>query len=225
MTRDQIVLALQQEYALRREDNQRIFEERVQEACGQCPGLRELLAARKDALMTGIRKGILAADKNPQANASLSQAMALFNEKIAAALQAGGQSPERLQPVFTCPACRDEGYLYEPSRRMCACFEQELNRRMLRELGLSPARPQTFEAFDESLFSQEPMAPYGVSQRQMMLKNRNIAQEYADSFPTPGAGCAHRPERPGQDLPASSHGPKAGPAGHSAPVPERLPLL
>lgn len=183
MTRDQIILALQQEYALRREENQRVFERRVQDACGECPGLSELITARKNALMMGIRQGILAKRKDPLANASLSQAMALYNERIAQALKGCGQSPALLQPVYTCPSCRDEGYLYEPSRRMCPCFEEELNRRMLGALGLNPARPQTFERFDETLFSPEPVPPHGVSQRQMALLNRNIAQEYAESFP------------------------------------------
>ena len=183
MTRDRLILALQQDYALRREENQRVFEERAAQACEKCPGLSELLAARKNALMAGIRQGITSQRKNPEANASLSQAMALYNEKIAAALKEGGQSPDLLQPVYTCPLCRDEGYVYAPSRRMCSCFEEELNRRMLDSLGLGGTRPQTFEAFDESLFSQDAIAPYGVSQRQMMLKNRNTALEFAESFP------------------------------------------
>lgn len=183
MTRDQLILGLQRDYALRREENQRLFEQRYADACGQCPGLSELLAARKEALMAGIRHGITATRKNPDANATLSQVMALYNEKIAASLLSGGLSPQALQPVYTCALCRDEGYLYEPSRHMCACFSTELNRRMLDALGLTGPRPQTFEAFDESLFSQEPVAPYGVSQRQMILLSRNIALEYADTFP------------------------------------------
>ncbi len=185
MTKDQIVLALQQEYAIRRETNQRVFEERAAAACDKCPGLHALLTARKDALMNGIRQGILSDRKDPGANASLASALTLYNEKIAKALQGGGLPTDALQPVYTCQACRDEGYLYEPSRHMCACFETELNRRMLAEVGLNTTKPQTFEAYDEKLFSTEPIAPYGVSQRQMMAKNRNACQEYADRFPTP----------------------------------------
>lgn len=183
MTRDQIILGLQRDYALRREENHRHFEQRCADACSQCPGLSDLLSARKEALMAGIRHGITAIHKNPQINATLSQTMALYNEKIAACLSSGGLSPLALQPVYTCSLCRDEGYIYEPIRHMCACFETELNRRMLDALGLTGPRSQTFEAFDEKLFSQEPVAPYGVSQRQMMLLNRNIALEYADTFP------------------------------------------
>ena len=46
MTRDQLILQLQQEYATRREENMRIYEEHVADACSHCPGLRKLLDAR-----------------------------------------------------------------------------------------------------------------------------------------------------------------------------------
>lgn len=183
MTRDQIVLRLQQDYAARREENHRVFEERVHAACDKCPGLREVIAARQEALMAGIRRGILSPSKDTHANDSLSSRLAEYNERIAQALQKGGLSQDALQPVYGCPTCRDEGYLYEPSRHMCACFESELNRRMMAELGLNQAQPQTFEAFDETLFSCEPLPQSGVSQRQMMIRNRNSCLQYADSFP------------------------------------------
>ncbi len=183
MTRDQIVLELQQRYAARREENQRVFEERMQAACQHCSGLRPLLDARRDALMSGIRKGILADHKDENANLRLSNAFGEYNDKIAQVLRENGLAADALQPIYTCALCKDEGYVYEPSRHMCQCFEAELNQRMMRELGLSGPRPQTFEAFNEKLFSEEAVAPNSVSQRQMVLLNRNICLAYADSFP------------------------------------------
>ncbi|MCL1854915.1 MAG: ATP-binding protein [Clostridia bacterium] len=183
MTREQIVYRLQQDYALRREENQRLFQEHTEDICAKCPGLRQLLDNRREALMRGLRSGILAGRKDPEANASLPDEMMGFNKKIAAALKKGGLDSVALQPVYTCPLCRDEGYLYEPSRRMCSCFEKELNRRMIDELGLAKVVPQTFERFDEALFTTEPVESYSVSQRQMISYNRNVCLEYADSFP------------------------------------------
>lgn len=66
--------------------------------------------------------------------------MNLLNDKIAAALKEGGLSPDTLKPIYTCPVCRDEGYLFDPSRHMCACMERELNRRILGEAGLQDDR-------------------------------------------------------------------------------------
>ena len=183
MTRDQIVLELQQEYAARREENQQVFEERIADACKKCPGLSELLSARRETLLSGIRKGILSDIKEPSANEGLSNVFSLYNEKIAALLKESCLPADALQPVYTCALCRDEGYLYEPVRHMCNCFEALLNQRMLEALGLSGANPQTFENFDETIFSDEPDPALGKSQRQVALLHRNTCLEYADAFP------------------------------------------
>lgn len=181
MTRDQLVLALQQEYAHRREDNLRLYEEKTDAACERCPGLRELLNTRHAMVMKGVRTGILNAGKATTANAELPSAMAHINERIAQALKAGGLDKDYLQPIYTCANCRDEGYTYTPSRQMCSCMVGELNRRMLTELGLSDGK-QTFENFDESLFSDEADAK-GVTQRQSAALARKVCEKYADSFP------------------------------------------
>ena len=185
MTREQLILQLQGEYAQRREDNLHRYEQRVEEACAQCAGLRPLLNARHAALMAGIRGALYPKQKDPDGNAGLPNAMADYNERIAALMKQSGLDPALLQPVYTCASCKDEGYLYDPSRHMCDCFADELNRRLLDELGLQPNA--SFERFDESIFSDDPIPPHGVSQRQMARKHRQTCEAYADSFPQPAA--------------------------------------
>ena len=183
MTRNQIVLNLQQDYAKRREANQIAFEYKVQDACEQCEGLRELVVGRRDALINGIKGGILSDAKNPNANMTLSERMADYNARIAECLERNGLPKDHLQPIYTCSICRDEGFVYEPTRHMCSCFETELNRRMFAEMGLDLEHPQSFENYDETLFSDETIPPHNISQRQMMARNRKVCEEYADTFP------------------------------------------
>lgn len=71
MTREQILARLEQEYARRREDNLRLFEQRREEACGRCPGLRELLDKRHAEVMAGVRSSLTAPRRGPGANAGL----------------------------------------------------------------------------------------------------------------------------------------------------------
>jgi DNA replication protein DnaC len=179
MTREQTVLALQEEYAARRDRNLAAYEERVREICSRCEGLRELIDNRRAMMMSGIRNAFYADRKDEQANAGVPNALQALNEKIGALLKQNGLDAGALDPIYTCAACRDEGYVYDPSRRMCACFESELNRRMLTELGFDGE--QTFENFDPDVFAKDRPSP--VSQRQMMLRNRDICAVYADSFP------------------------------------------
>ncbi len=182
MTREQIILELQQEYAARREENMRIYEQRRREACEKCPGLEQVLDARHAAVLQGVRTSLMNRFKKPGENAELPNAMALMNQRIAGLLAAGGLAADALEPVYTCAACKDEGYVYDPSRHMCACMRQELNRRMLGELGLLAAG-NTFENFDESLFSDEVPDGDKLSQRQRAVLARNTCMAYADAYP------------------------------------------
>lgn len=181
MTSEQIILQLQQEYARRREDNLHLFEEHQEEACQNCPGLRELISARHAAVMQGVRASILAPRKNPAATSGYPSRMAELNAQIADALEKGGYAKDFLQPVYTCAACRDEGYIYDPSRRMCDCMKQEYHRRLLLESGIA-GDSCTFDKFDESLFSDEPDEK-GRSQRKSAIIIRDVCMAYADSFP------------------------------------------
>ncbi|MBR6569949.1 MAG: ATP-binding protein [Clostridia bacterium] len=181
MTSEQIILQLQQEYARRREDNLHLFEERQDEACNRCPGLRELIAARHASVMQGVKATLLARQKAPGAMETLPNRMAEMNSRIAQTLENGGFPADYLQPVYTCAVCRDEGYLYDPSRRMCDCMKKEYHRRLLAESGVA-GENCTFEKFDENLFSDEPDEK-GRSQRKSAVIIRDVCQTYADSFP------------------------------------------
>ena len=179
MTRDRMILKLQEEYAARRDQNLIAYEARVGGLCERCEGLRELLDSRRGMMMSGIRNAFYADRKSGAANAGMTNALQAVNEKITALLKRCGLSADALNPLFTCAACRDEGYVYDPSRRMCECFERELNRRMLLELGLDESH--TFENFDPDTFAAGAPAP--VSQRQMMLRNRDLCERYANAYP------------------------------------------
>ena len=181
MTSEQILLQLHQEYARRREDNMALFESRQDEACQRCPGLRELLNARHASVMAGVRATLLTARKDASRASTLASQMAEMNRLITNKLTEGGLPADYLQPVYTCARCKDEGYVYDPSRRMCDCLKKAFNRRLLEESGLA-GNANTFESFDETLFSDEP-DERGLSQRKAAIAIRNACLAYADAFP------------------------------------------
>lgn len=181
MTSEQILLQLHQEYARRRDDNMALFEARQDEACQRCPGLRELLNARHASVMAGVRATLLTARKDASRASTLASQMAEMNRRIADKLKEGGLPADYLQPVYTCAHCKDEGYVYDPSRRMCDCLKKAFNRRLLEESGLA-GNANTFENFDETLFSDEP-DERGLSQRKAAVAIRNACLAYADAFP------------------------------------------
>ena len=76
MTREQMVLALQQEYAARREENMRIYDQRRSEACEKCPGLAQVLDARHAAVLQGVRTSLMNRFRKEGENAQLPNAQA-----------------------------------------------------------------------------------------------------------------------------------------------------
>lgn len=179
MTRDRMILVLQDEYAQRRDRNLAAYDVRLDEICQKCRGLRELIDSRRVMMMSGIRNAFYADRKNERANEGMTNALLELNEKINALLRQNGLSADVLNPVYTCAVCRDEGYVYDPSRRMCACFETELNRRMLAELGLDAEH--TFKNFNLDVFSMDTPTPF--SQRTTMQRNLDVCERYADAYP------------------------------------------
>jgi DNA replication protein DnaC len=179
MARDRIILALQEEYAARRDGNLAAYDERIAALCETCTGLKELLDRRRTLVMSGIRNAFYAEQKDEGANAGIPGALQTLNVKINALLRKNGLTPDALNPIYTCANCRDEGYVYDPSRRMCVCFETELNRRMLQELGLDDKH--TFENFDPDTFSKDTPTP--ASQQQLMLRIKDVCEKYASSYP------------------------------------------
>ncbi len=179
MTRDRMIAVLQDEYAARRDRNVEEYEKHIQEICKKVSGLDVLISERRELIMSGIRNAFYPDGKYDQANAVVPGALQLLNEVINGRLRENGLKPSVLDPIYTCELCRDEGFVYDPSRRMCSCFEAELNRRMLRELGLNG--DQTFENFDIETFAKDDPSP--VSQRKMMMRNRDVCMQYADAFP------------------------------------------
>ena len=180
MTRDRMILKLQEEYAQRRDQNLTAYDQRVAALCERCPGLRELIDSRRVMMMGGIRNAFYADTKTETSNAGVTNALHAVNEKINVLLGRHGLEPDALDPIFTCPLCRDEGYVYDPSRRMCSCFETELNRRMLTQLGLDGSH--TFESFDSEVFGKTKLKD-GITQSQQMKSNRAVCENYADAYP------------------------------------------
>lgn len=180
MTREEILLELQQEYSLRQEENLRIHDARVMEASAKDPEIAALLQKRHAMVIGSIRSRIINGGKD-SSGTDIAALMADMNEKIRVLLVKSGFSADYLQPVYTCPVCQDTGYLYDPSRRMCDCLSRRLNQRLLEEAGLF-GDEQTFENFDLSLFSDTP-EPSGTSQRSMANLCFGICKEYAENFP------------------------------------------
>lgn len=112
MNRNEILLQLQQEYADRRSAHHLEEQARRQTAEAMIPGMRETLAAREQLIYDGLRdilNGKARADDIPKH-------MDVLNREVVRLLKKAGRPADWLEPICTCPLCRDTGYVGEPIR-------------------------------------------------------------------------------------------------------------
>ena len=177
--RNEIVRELLSEYEQQRMRNAEEESRRREIAVATVPEIGRLLAER-EALIMGSVRGIL----DGRAGAGdLPAQMDALNRRITSLLVGQGMDAEWLSPVYRCRMCRDTGYVGEPVREMCDCMRQRLFSRLYREVGLEEQTPQTFETFDDQIFSAEPLPGRAYSQRSVMNRIRAAAEGWADKYP------------------------------------------
>lgn len=158
--------------ARRREENAALRREREREVWDAVPEIRGI--DRRLRALVGEVVGLTAAGGDP------SEALAEIGEKSAAlcaerstALASHGFPAGYLDDVYTCPDCRDSGFLR--NGEMCACltalYEAERERELASEARLGA---ESFSDFDLSY--------YEGAARECMELTANTAREYAVNF-------------------------------------------
>lgn len=94
-------------------------------------------------------------------------------------LLGAGFPSDYLDPIYTCKVCKDTGTLDDTTR--CSCFKKKVLEDKLDAARLTDT-DISFELFDQNVFDDTPLQN-GKSQKDIMLKIRQITKKYADSYP------------------------------------------
>ncbi len=177
--RDEILKALQTEYAQLREQNEEDHQARIRDAKAHCPELENLLSGREE-LIYGALQGILRKTQKP---VDLSQRMAEMNAKIRQTLVDAGLPEDMLEPKYRCDICEDKGYTGEPIREMCSCMRKRFHEKIRESIGLKTDGRETFDSYDDSLFSDEKLPGKTYSQRSLTATVRDLCKQWAETYP------------------------------------------
>lgn len=162
-----------------RRRNEETEERRRAEIAGRFPEIKAL-TDRREELIHGTIQGILRRAASPE---DLPARMEKISEEIRALLRKNGLPEDYLSPVYTCPVCRDTGYVGEVVRERCSCVLNRYQAALRRAVGLAGNGAETFETYDERLFSDEPLPDGSMTERQGMVMIRNGCEKWADNFP------------------------------------------
>ncbi len=165
----------------RRSDNRIITDLRRQEIYEKLPEYRELserLAETGHKLILLIMQGGEVAEGVSQ----LEQDNRNTQRCMAELLKKAGYPADYLEPVYTCPKCKDKGTV---NGKWCGCFHRLMLEEAARELNEnSPLELSSFESFSLDYYPDLINPDLHVSERVIMERNLDYCRRYAEGFST-----------------------------------------
>lgn len=159
--------------------NEEIQHQRQREISRAVPELKELMA-RRESLIAGTLQGILRGEASPE---DLPERMERTLGEIRGALKKHGYPEDYLAPVYTCPLCRDTGYVGETVRERCSCVRKRYQEKLRKAIGLPRDGRESFARFDLNVFPEEKQEGSRYTQREYMAWVRERCEDWANSYP------------------------------------------
>ncbi len=201
--------ALMRVYEKRRTDNHHVEEARRRIAYEAIPELSQLDRAVASLSVQAVKNSLLHASderdhisgssNTQQVNQALSgagahQAMSSFDALLREA--AGGMAPEQrrrellkahsfspdyLDPVYTCPDCRDTGWV---GNKHCHCFDREIVSLFYTQSGLAEVlKKENFDTFDLNFYRTDLIDEKSKkSSREIMTGALNTCKKFAAEY-------------------------------------------
>ena len=117
--------------------------------------------------------------KNAGKAAALKAEMEALMLKKKALLCENGFAEDYLDPIYSCPLCKDKGFA---EGKICTCLKQEIVKQRQNMLtALSPAPKTTFEQFSLDYYSDKT-DENGDNPREIMTSIFNYCKKYAEKF-------------------------------------------
>jgi DNA replication protein DnaC len=157
--------------------NRAAAEERRAEVYAALPRAMELDRAIRAGMMELTR--VVLGESGRTAEEIRDENLALQAERVAL-LKENGYPEDYLEPIYSCPVCRDTGWA---DGGICSCLMRLYRQEQTKELApLLQDESQTFENFRLDLYSDLPGPGSQRSPREQMARNLSICRAYADNF-------------------------------------------
>lgn len=172
-----------QEYEKRHIQEVKSLEERKSKIYKEIPRIKEIDEELTDFSLITI-KGILN-NKNDAIKALNDKFDTLKLEK-AKLLKEAGFPKDFLSMHYTCPLCKDSGYISQDGLTvMCSCLQQKILDAKYNDSNVSTAKNQTFETFDLTLYSDvanKEKYNSTISPRKNMENIKKVTLNFVDNF-------------------------------------------
>ena len=170
---------LMRRYSRTRFKHQHEMEERLRHIYAQCPRLLEISKLLPTASASLAKAKITG---NAMESAKAQAAINALRKERASLLASLHYTLNDLQPKYSCPDCKDTGYL--DGNRKCHCFEQASISLLYEQSGIRDRlEKENFNTFDINRYSDAPNPILGgMSNRAHMQRIRLTYERYAYQF-------------------------------------------
>ena len=183
---DEILNSLLKEYSQKKLQAELDLEKRKEELYNSIPRLRQIEDDLNNFAIS-TAKNIL---KNGSSPEELSNKVELLKAEKARILAELNLPDNYLQPFYSCPICKDTGYVSDGGYNMvmCSCLKQKLLDYSFNKSNMSNLNKENFSTFNPNMFSDEvdiAKFHFNISPRTNILNIKNKCVQFVENFEDP----------------------------------------
>ena len=170
--------AIFRNYEQRQIQNRDLLDKRRESVYRLIPEMEDIHNSISLLSMNQARK-LLSGDEN--ALSELRSQLKILTDRKAKLLSSAGLPTDYLEPIYTCPDCKDTGYV---NNQKCHCFQRAIIDLLYTQSNLQEVlERENFDTFSFSYYSDNYVDPVtGCSSLETIKKAHLIAHEFVDTF-------------------------------------------
>ncbi|MCQ2491505.1 MAG: ATP-binding protein [Lachnospiraceae bacterium] len=169
---------LMRAYDQRRQQNQDLHRRRLSEVYAKIPAIKQLDEEISSHSIAIGRKMLFDSDESAlkelrDKNLELSMAKVEY-------LVQNGYAPDYLDPIYTCRACKDTGYI---GNKKCSCLKQAIVNQLYKQSNIyEKLIEENFQTFSYEYYSEEQLYPNRPSPRRNIVSIVERCMDFISTF-------------------------------------------
>ncbi len=176
------ISSIMHEYEQTRLHNNRLSVERREEIYSKLPKIKELDESSTSSYLSSALAKINGGKEACVDYKSISQENRERTARKKLLLKEAGYPEDYLEPIYTCPICKDTGYI---DQQRCTCFRNKLIDSLYLQSNLTNIlEKENFSTFKLDYYSKDIPDGYEASPYDNMVSILNSAKRFVDEFST-----------------------------------------
>lgn len=165
---------IMKKYEMRRTQNEHIANSRATEIATKLPRINEI---NSEIASTTLKSTIKAIEGDREALLSLREEIELLSSERELLLEKNGYPLNYLDPIYTCKACKDTGYI---DNDKCHCLKQEIINCLYSQSNImAQLKKENFKTFNDNYYSPNK---FDMETGKNALENIDEVKDYCYKF-------------------------------------------